>query len=112
MFEIADGLAIEAYRITAGFPKAEMFAITSQIRRAALSIPTNIVEGSHRESMGEYIRFLDIALGSLAETGYLMEFAKRLGYCENVNMDSWTNNHELCIKMLKGLINSLRAPKP
>jgi four helix bundle protein len=57
-----------------------MFGITSQIRRAALSIPTNIVEGYARKSKKELIQFVNIALGSLAETEYLLNFSKRLGY--------------------------------
>jgi four helix bundle protein len=62
------------------FPKEETFGITSQLRRASLSIPTNIVEGYARKSKKELIQFINIALGSLAETEYLYDFSKRLGY--------------------------------
>lgn len=70
------------YKLTASFPKDELFALTSQLRRAALSVPTNIVEGHARNSKKEFHRFLSIALGSLAETEYLLEFAFREKYIE------------------------------
>ncbi len=68
------------YRLTEDFPKKETFGITSQIRRAALSVPANIVEGYGRRSKAELSRFIDVARGSLAETQYLLEFSKELGY--------------------------------
>lgn len=71
----SDELAKLIYRITLSFPKEELFGITSQLRRSALSVPLNIVEGYGRNSKKEFHRFLSIALGSLAETGYLLEFA-------------------------------------
>lgn len=67
----SDLLAHEVYRATYHFPKAEMFGLTSQLRRAVLSIPTNIVEGYARSSKNEFHRFLSISLGSLAEVEYL-----------------------------------------
>jgi four helix bundle protein len=67
-------------KATKHFPKNEMFGITSQIRRSALSIPVNIVEGYGRKSKAELSRFIDIALGSLAETEYLLNFSKKLNY--------------------------------
>jgi four helix bundle protein len=62
------------------FSKGGNLRITSQLRRASLSIPTNIVEGYARKSKKELIQFINIALGSLAETEYLYDFSKRLGY--------------------------------
>jgi four helix bundle protein len=73
-------LALEAYRVTAIFPSAERFGLISQLRRAAASIPTNIAEGSKRESNQEYARFLNIAEGSLAETEYLAMLSRDLGF--------------------------------
>ena len=71
----ADYLAQIVYSKTNHFPKSEIYGITSQIRRASLSIPTNIVEGYARNSKPEFRRFISIALGSLAETQYLCDFA-------------------------------------
>ncbi|MDI6891260.1 MAG: four helix bundle protein [Thermodesulfovibrionales bacterium] len=82
VFKKADELAFHIYKITESFPKAETFGLTSQIRKAVLSIPTNIVEGYARKSRKELTHFVSIALGSLAETEYLLEFSKRLGYCK------------------------------
>ena len=76
----SDELAIEVYKITKKFPKDEIYGITSQLRRAALSIPTNIAEGYARKGDKELARFLGIAIGSMAETEYLLDFSMRLGY--------------------------------
>ena len=73
-------LAKAIYRETRSFPKEEMYGITSQIRRAALSIPTNIVEGYARKGERQIRQFLVIALSSLAETEYLLDFSQEIGY--------------------------------
>ena len=73
-------LTLEAYRVTASFPSAERFGLISQLRRAAASVPTNIAEGSKRQSNQEYARFLNIAEGSLAETEYLIMLSRDLGF--------------------------------
>jgi four helix bundle protein len=77
-FKLADKMAIAVYLATADFPKSETYGLRSQVRRAAVSIPTNIVEGCARESEPDYLRFLDIALGSARETVYLIDLARRL----------------------------------
>jgi len=87
VFQKADDLAFKVYNVTNGFPKHEEYGITSQLRRAALSIPTNIVEGHARKSKKEFKQFMNIALGSHAETQYLLNFSKRLGYCETGRSD-------------------------
>ncbi|MRS02046.1 four helix bundle protein, partial [bacterium] len=69
-FELADEVALSVYRITADFPKEELYGLTAQIRRAAVSVPSNIVEGCARASQSDYLRFLTIAFGSLREFRY------------------------------------------
>jgi four helix bundle protein len=75
-------LVLEVYRRTEGFPDQERFGLTSQLRRAAVSVPANIAEGSRRQGAQDYARFLNIAEGSLAETGYLVLLSRDLGYLE------------------------------
>ena len=73
-------LVLAVYRMTVGFPQNERYGLTSQLRRAALSVPTNIAEGSKRLTGQEYCRFLNIAEASLAETEYLLMVSRDLGY--------------------------------
>ncbi len=80
VWQRADELALEIYKLTMTFPKSEMYGLTSQLRRAALSVPTNIVEGYARKGDKELARFVNIAIGSLAETEYLLGFSARLQY--------------------------------
>jgi four helix bundle protein len=80
VWKLADELAFRVYKTTKNFPKEEIYGITSQIRRAALSIPTNIVEGYSRKGDKELARFVNISLGSMAEAKYLLYFSNRLGY--------------------------------
>ena len=75
----AHALLLELYRVTGTWPKEERYALTSQVRRAAFSVPVNIVEGSSRRGRREFRRFLDIAYGSLAEVGYILVIARDLG---------------------------------
>lgn len=82
VWKLADELAFQVYKATKDFPKEEIYGITSQIRRSALSIPTNIVEGYSRKGDKELSHFVNISLGSLAETKYLIYFSNRLGYIE------------------------------
>jgi four helix bundle protein len=82
VFHLADELAIGVYRKTRDFPIAERFGLQSQLRRAAVSIPSNIVEGCARTSELDCIRFLDIAFGSARELSYLLDISTRLGLLE------------------------------
>lgn len=97
------------YQLTAGFPIEEQYGLTSQLRRAAVSIPTNIAEGYGRHSTSDYIRFLKIALGSLNECITQLEISVRLNF---VNKDEVKEALELCAeieKMLISLVNKLRV---
>jgi four helix bundle protein len=107
-FELADEIAILIYKLTKGFPKDEVYGLTSQMRRSAVSVPSNIVEGSARESQIEYVRFLEIAFGSLRELYYQFTLAVRLGYVgdsENIEIEPKIIETE---KVLGALIRSLR----
>ena len=79
----ADDLAHRVYQATRRFPKEEIYGITSQLRRSAISIPTNIVEGYSRHGDKELRRFISIGLGSLGETKYLLSFSWKLGYLKD-----------------------------
>ena len=78
----AHHLALEIYQTTRGFPKEELFALTSQIRRASVSIPSNIAEGCGRGSNKDYANFLQMALGSAFEVDYQLLLAKDLTYID------------------------------
>jgi four helix bundle protein len=110
-FHLADELVSQSYRLTRGFPREEVFGLTAQIRRAAVSIPTNIVEGSFRNSEAEYLNFLNIALGSAAELGYLLELAGKLDYLTEEELSGTMKQHSLCIRSLQALISAYRKPR-
>jgi four helix bundle protein len=82
VFRAADELLIEVYRATSALPVEERYGLQSQLRRAALSIPVNIVEGSARRTIREYVNFLNVASASSAEVAYLRSVAGRLDLLE------------------------------
>ncbi|HKT61665.1 MAG TPA: four helix bundle protein [Gemmatimonadales bacterium] len=81
-WQSAHQLALQTFAVTQDWPKRELYGLSAQTRRAALSVPTNIAEGAARLGRKEFARFLNIALGSLAELHYLLEFARDIGICE------------------------------
>ena len=102
-------LAEAVYAVTTDFPKAEVFGLISQLRRAAVSIPSNIAEGHARDSTKEFLRFISIALGSLAELETQLTLACRLGFLERKKLEELTEQTNAIGRMLRGLQNSLRA---
>jgi len=86
-FELADEVAVLVYRVTARFPREELYGLTSQMRRAAVSVSSNIVEGCARDSQSDYLRFLYISFGSLRELHYQLSLSKRLGFlCTRIHL--------------------------
>jgi four helix bundle protein len=79
VFKLADELTVNVYRATRGFPPEERYGLQAQLRRASVSVPCNIVEGSTRGSDKDYANFLRIACGSASEVRYLLSIARRLG---------------------------------
>jgi four helix bundle protein len=91
-FKLADEVAILVYGVTTEFPQEELYGLTSQMRRAAISVPSNIVEGCARDSEADYLRFLYIAFGSLRELRYQLDFSKRLGFLVSPNSPELESN--------------------
>jgi four helix bundle protein len=100
-------MVIRIYERTKGFPKEEIFGLKLQIRRCAVSIPSNIAEGYGRQHTLEYIRFLQIARGSLNELVTQLEIAESLGYLSEINTD--LSECDELGKMLNSLINKLSS---
>ena len=98
-------LAEHIYLLTEAFPKEEIYGLVSQMRRAAVSVPSNIAEGAARNSHKEFIQFLYISLGSLAELETQLLLSKRFGFASNPEIDE---SIEKVRKMLLGLIKHLK----
>lgn len=97
----------EVYRVTATFPSDEKFGITSQMRRAAVSIPVNIAEGAARKSKKEFVHFLHISLGSLTELDTLFLLSIELGLLEKAEGELLIDKLEIIGKIIYGLIKSI-----
>lgn len=107
-FELADQLALGVYSATRGLPKTEQFGLTSQMRRAAVSIASNIVEGCARNTEADYLRFLDVAYGSSRELEYQASLAVRLGYMPQETYEPLRRQCLETSKVLGALIRALR----
>ncbi len=107
-FVLADKLVLSIYAATARFPREEQFGLTSQLRRGAVSIASNIVEGCGRSSLLDYARFVDLALGSAREVAYQLSVAQRLGYLPPEAATDLADQSEETAKVVAGLLRSLR----
>ncbi len=108
VWQASHKFVLEIYRLTKKFPSDERHSLTDQIRRSASSIPTNIAEGNERKSKKEYLQFLYISKGSLAETRYHLLLSRDLNYISN---DEYLSVQSVAIeisKMLSSLINYLK----
>ena len=101
-------LVTDIYNISSDFPKFEQFGLTSQIRRSSVSIPSNIAEGFGRNYKNEFIRFLQISVGSLFELQTQMEIAKNIDFISSESFNKILSNTIEIEKMLKALIKSIK----
>jgi four helix bundle protein len=100
-------LAKSIYKLSEKFPKHETYALADQIRRAIVSVPSNIAEGQARKAPGDFRRFLHIALGSLAEVDTQLVLAQEFGYLNSNDVDGLFEQIQVLRKKLYALINSL-----
>ncbi len=111
VWKAAIDLARMIYQVTDRFPKEERFVLTDQIRRAAISIPSNISEGAARQTKKEFINFLHIAQGSLSELDTQLELARQLDYLTKEDWSKLDAQLEQIDKMISGLIRYLKNTK-
>jgi len=106
-WKLADDLTVAIYGLTRSFPKEEVYGLTSQLRRAAYSVPANIAEGSARDTKRDYLHFLYIARGSLSETQYFLHLAHRLQYLDDADHEKLAETVRRTFGCLHGLIKSV-----
>lgn len=106
-YQLADKLVLEVYKLTKSFPKDEVYGLVSQIRRAAVSVPANIAEGASRQHKRDYLNFLYIARGSLAETDYLLYLSNKLDYLKREEFEKTDDIRIEVSKALYGLITAV-----
>ena len=100
-------LVLSVYKATRKFPREELYGLTSQLQRAAVSVPANISEGYERNHRKEYIQFLHISKGSLGEMETLLMLARDLGYLEDGTYEDIDSQRSEVARLLQGLISSL-----
>jgi len=101
-------LVLEIYRVTASFPKTEVYGLVDQLKRASYSVPANIVEGQSRNTTKDYLHFLFNARGSLEETRYFLLLSKDLDYLNEETYINLENRYSLISRMLNKMISSLK----
>jgi four helix bundle protein len=111
VWEKAHQVALAIYKATKEFPKEELYGLTSQIRRASMSIPTNISEGCGRNTDAEFARFLQIAMGSASETEYQLLLSHDLGFLNKEQYDKLNIDVTEVKRMLASLLKTLRADR-
>jgi four helix bundle protein len=94
VFVAADAIVLDVYKVTRSLPIEERFGLQVQIRRAAVSVPTNIVEGCARKSTAEYLRFVEVAYASAHEVGYLLGLACRLEFLRSADIEPLVERYE------------------
>jgi four helix bundle protein len=107
VFHQAHDLTLAIYRHTREFPKDEWFGLRAQMRRAAVSVPTNLVEGNARSSTRDYLRFLYVALGSSCELHYLIKLTQEVGYPSGPSWIHLVKHSESVAKQLQRLVQEM-----
>ena len=107
VWQKAMDLVVDCYQITKRFPKSEIYGMTSQMQRAAVSIPTNIAEGRERQYTREFLQYLSVAYGSLAELETLVQIAENLNYLDVNQLKQILDKTAEVGRMLNGLRRSL-----
>lgn len=108
VWQLGHHLSLETYKFTNAFPKDELYGLTSQIRRASVSVPANIVEGYYRGSTKELVRFLYMSRSSCGEVIYFLLLTKDLGYISEDKYEKLKEDYSLLIKKISAMINSLK----
>jgi len=108
VFKLSHEMALAIYVLTKNFPEEEKFGLTSQMRRAAYSVPMNLVEGANRLNSREYRQFVGIAKGSAGEVTYQLLLARDLKYIDEKTYDSYRSSYDRIAQMLTGLAKSLK----
>ena len=111
VFTLADELVLKVYAKTAAFPSEERFGLCSQIRRAAVSVPANIVEGCARQTTRDYLHFINMAIGSAAEALYLLDLSSRLAFLGGEAFAEFEAKYSVLLRQLQSLHNSLEAKR-
>ena len=111
VWQKAHDLALEVYRVTEAFPKREVFGLTSQIRRAGVSIPANIAEGCGQDTDADFARFLQIAMGSASELEYHLLLVHDLGFVSDPDYERLNNQTTEVKQMLTSFIKKLKADR-
>ena len=111
VWQRAHGFVLDIYKVTANFPKEEMFGLTSQLRRAAVSVAANIVEGQAQNTNSQYLQFLNHSTGSLAEVEYYLELSRDLKYISPDLYEQLEDQRREIGFLLHQLITSLRRRK-
>lgn len=111
VWQRAMDLAEQVYTVTARFPNSEVFGLTAQVRRSAVSVPSNIAEGHGRETQRDFARFLAMARGSLSELETQLRLAARIGYLDEADTQSLGALSSEVAALLRGLQRRLQAPQ-
>ena len=114
-FVLADALVVDVYRMTKSFPSEERFGLQSQVRRGAVSVAANLVEGSARRSQRDYLHFVGISIGSASEVRYLLDLSVRLAFVSPQDGANLRDRYSRVVRALQALVSvspEARSPKP